>query len=202
MGRSIQEWGSIAAELVDYLFTNYRSIAAVVGFLIGVGGVTTFFVLVIGIGGMGMFDAIVHCADSWFNTMRKYVAIVLVFWGVVLDLILLGGMPLMGHCEAFGSLIKIVPCDATKLDGLLMLYVFLLSGIIRIYAGLYPNHTGCWQAGMLSMVFEIVLTYQAYAIKGEVDFSDGAFILCGITFILMLITYPSSSGSGEKDKSN
>ena len=140
------------------------------------------------------------------NKMRKYVAIMLVFWGAFMDLILSGGSIIrgMGNCAASGFLSGrlLRPCDATKLDGLLMLYVFLLSGIIRIYAGLYPNHTGCWQAGMLSMVFEIVLTYQAYAIKGEVDFSDPAFIRCGITFCLMLITYPSSSGPGEKDKSN
>lgn len=128
--------------------------------------------------------------------MRNIVAFWLCFWGIVIDGILLGGMPLTGNCQAFEALIKMgPPCDAASLPGLLISNIYLLCGVLRLAAGMCPHSAGCWNAGMASMVLEFVMVYQVWSLpsspsKGAVDFKDGAFVMCATTLAVMMRCRP------------
>ena len=136
--------------------------------------------------------------------MRSYIAKFLVFWGIVIDFVLLGGMPLSGNCAVWDELIKHgAPCDANSLPGLLGIYVFLLCGVLRLTAGLCPDSRGCWYAGMASMLLEINLGRQLWSLPsspsgGAVDLKDGAFATCGLTFVVMGLCAPGAEPKAAK----
>jgi len=130
--------------------------------------------------------------------MQQYVAKWLILWGILIDFIFLGGMPLTGNCQVYDQLIKMgPPCDMNNLASVLVTYIYLLCGVMRLMAGLYPDSHGCWYTGMASMLLEISLVWQVWSLpsspsNGGVHTTDGAFALCGLTFVAMAICAPSA----------
>ena len=133
--------------------------------------------------------------------MRTYFGYFLVVWAIVLDFIMLGAGPLTGKGCGFwndnivGSIG--VPCDANNLSFLLLMNCYLFCGVIRLTAGLFPDHRGCWGAGLASMVLEIVMVCMVHSLptspsKGVIDFTDGAILMCGPAAVVMVALFPGA----------
>jgi len=140
--------------------------------------------------------------------MRTYLGYFLVVWAVVLDFALLGAGPLTGKGCGFwdDNIVKGlgIPCDANNLSGLLLINVYLLCGVMRLTAGLFSDHRGCWGAGLASMVLEIAMVAQIYSLpsspnKGVIDYTDGAFLLCGTMAVLMASCFPAAETKAKGD---
>ena len=63
-------------------------------------------------------------------------ALILVAWGIVLDLLLLFALPFVGQCGVMGELIKMAGCDA-PLDKFqtLTCWLFAICGCVRSSPG-------------------------------------------------------------------
>ena len=142
--------------------------------------------------------------------MSTYFGYVLVLWAVVLDFGLLGAGPLTGQACGFfddnvGKVPFGVPCDAKNLSALLLINVYMLCGVLRLTAGLFPDHRGCWGAGLASMVLEIVLVAQAYSLPssptmGVIDFKDPALVLCVPAAVIMTACFPPAETKAKAAK--
>lgn len=116
-------------------------------------------------------------------------ALILILWGSILDLTLLFALPLMGRCDAMGSLIKFTKCiNPLSMESRLAAYLFGACGVCRLLGGLYSNERGAWFACMGSMVLEIAFNIQVFGPTHEEMYPIWA--LAGGSFVYMLLNIP------------
>jgi len=116
-------------------------------------------------------------------------ALILVAWGIVLDLLLLFALPFVGQCGVMGELIKMAGCDA-PLDKFqtLTCWLFAICGCVRALAGFYPTEKGVWYAAASTFFLEVALTIHLSATLND---AAGAIGLCGSAGVYMMLAPPA-----------
>jgi len=116
-------------------------------------------------------------------------ALILVAWGIVLDLLLLFALPFVGQCGVMGELVKMAGCDA-PLDRFqtLTCWLFAICGCVRAHAGFYPTEKGVWYAAASTFLSEVALTIHLSATLND---AAGAIGLGGSAGVYMMLAPPA-----------
>jgi len=123
---------------------------------------------------------------------------ILIAWGTGLDLFLLVTLPLLGVCgvaEALnGSWIQ-GTCPESQ-SWRMIIYLFLVCGVVRALSGVFPEERGIWVASALTMIIEAaVVTYES---RDNIAAVAPALGLLLPTFAYMMATVPAELKSKSK----